>query len=506
MYVIGCDVGSQSLKGVLLDPAGRVVARAGASYPIEYPRPGWAQQDARDWRRALALVVRELMETTRIDAREIRVLGLASQVDGLVPVDDAGDPLAPSIIWLDRRASAQAASLEHRWDALDVRDVTGLNVDASHVVPKILWLRDVAPRVFERAAGLLLPGSALVAWLTGEHVVDHANASSTLAYDLRSRAWSTDLLDAIDLRADRLGRIANAQDVAGTLRPGPAAELGLTTATRVIVGTGDEHGATLGAGGIRPGVVVDITGTAEPVCVAADSPLIDTTGLVETHGHADPRVWLIENPGFVSGGAVRWYLDAFGGDHEQLERGAAAVPAGADGLTFLPTLSGATAPRWNDRARGSLSGLGLSHGRGHIARALLEGCAFALRDIVDRLDELGLGADEIRVVGGGARSDLWLGIKADVTGRTVRALAQDEATAVGAAMLAAVAGETFRDLDEAVAVLATLAPQRWEPEPLNRPAYGAAYEAYRRLFDAMEPVWGDEAPLAERPTMAGAFG
>ena len=465
MYAIGCDVGSQSLKGILLDPSGAIVAEAAAAYEVEYPHPGWAQQDVADWRTALGDVVRSLIATGRIPATDVGTLGLATQVDGLVAADADGEALLPAIIWLDRRASAQVGA----FDALDrstIRRITGLNLDASHVAPKILWLRDAHPDVFERAAGLLLPGSALVAWLTGEQVLDHANASSTLLYDVSDRTWSAEMLDATGLDADRLGTICAAAEVAGPLRPAAAETIGLTQSTKVVVGTGDEHGASLGAGAIRKGIVVDISGTAEPVAVASSTPTIDETGLVETHAHADPRVWLIENPGFVSGGSVRWFQDLFGGAaFADLDREAGASGPGSDGVTFLPTLSGSTAPRWNDRARGVFAGLSLNHDRGAMFRAVLEGCSFALRDIVDRLGELGLGADEIRVVGGGARSRLWLQMKADVTGHRVRVLADDEATALGAAMLAGVGAGTFADLDEAIGALTTLDAVAFEPDP-----------------------------------------
>jgi xylulokinase len=201
-------------------------------------------------------------------------------------------------------------------------------------------------------------------------------------------------------------------------------------------------------------------------------------------------VWLVENPGFVSGGSIRWFQDLFGGGMSvaglDVEATADTNP-GADGVTFLPTLSGSTAPRWNDRARGVFAGLSLNHGRADLYRAVLEGCTFALRDIVDRLDAMGLGADEIRVVGGGARSRLWLQIKADVTGRTVRVLTTDESTAMGAAMLAGVGAGTFTDLDEAVERLTTLDPVAYEPDPNTAPAYADAYGRYRDLFDAVEP-------------------
>ncbi len=487
VYAIGCDVGSQSLKGILLDPSGAIVAEASAAYKVQYPHPGWAQQDASDWRAALGNVVRSLLDSGRIPPTQVDTLGLASQVDGLVAVAADGEPLLPAIIWLDRRASAQVAA----FDGLDetaIRRITGLNLDASHVAPKILWLRDTHPDVYERAAGLLLPGSALVAWLTGEQVLDHANASSTLLYDVSDRTWSPQMLETTGLDADRLGAICGAAEVAGPLRRAAAETIGLTSSTRVVVGTGDEHGASLGAGAIRPGIVVDISGTAEPVAVAATEPIIDETGLVETHAHADPRVWLVENPGFVSGGSVRWFHDLFGGVAlADLDREAGAAGPGSDGVTFLPTLSGSTAPRWNDRARGVFAGLSLNHDRGTMFRAVLEGCSFALRDIVDRLDAIGLAADEIRVVGGGARSPLWLQMKADVTGRRVRVLANDEATALGAAMLAGVGAGTFSDLDEAVAALTVLDPAVYHPDHATTADYDEAYGRYRGLFDAVEP-------------------
>ncbi len=497
MHVIGCDLGSQSLKGILLDPEGRIVAQASAAYEVDYPHPAWAQQDPRTWRNALGGVIRRLLDQAHLAPAEIAMLGLASQVDGLVAVDADGDALHPAIIWLDRRATSQTRRLREQVDQSRIRQVTGLNLDASHVAPKILWLRDRHPDVFERAAGLLLPGSALVAWMTGERVVDHANASSTLLYDVTAQGWSTEMLEATGLDSDRLGEIRAAAETVGPLRPAAAAALGLTTATQVVTGTGDEHGASLGAGGIIPGIVIDITGTAEPVCVAATSPIIDETGLVETHGHADPRVWLVENPGFVSGGSVSWFRTAMGGGSAaDLDAEASAVTTpGSDGVTFLPTLSGSTAPRWNDAARGVFAGLSLNHGRGHLYRAVLEGCTFALRDIVDRLDAMGLVGEEIRVVGGGARSPLWLQMKADVTGRTVRTLASDEATALGAAMLAAVGAGSVRDLDEAVARWTRLDARPFTPDPRATDAYAPAYDRYRRLFDAVEPTFaGADGP------------
>jgi xylulokinase len=240
---------------------------------------------------------------------------------------------------------------------------------------------------------------------------------------------------------------------------------------------------------LGPGVVCDITGTAEPVAAATDRPVFDDHRLVETHAHADPRAWLIENPGFVSGGSTRWLAGILDTTQDSLPSLAAEAPAGSDGLRFVPALSGSMTPRWNEHARGVFSGLALSHGRAHLARAVLEGCTFALRDIVDRLAALGLAGDEVRVVGGGARSPFWLQLKADVTGRTVRVVEAAEATAVGAAMLAAVGAGLMDGLDEAAAAMVRLAARSFEPDPALRAVYDDAYAAYRDLFDAVEPTF-----------------
>lgn len=489
-HVIGIDLGSQSLKGLLLDPAGRLIGEAVQSYDTSYPSPAWAQQDPADWWSAIRLVVAELVSAARLAPGEVSGLALASQVDGVVAVDRAGRVLHPAIIWLDRRAEAEAAALGRRITPADLFARSGLNLDSSHVAPKILWLRAHAPAAYDGAATFHLPGSWAVARLTGESVVDHANASSSLLYDVRERGWSDELLRAAGIEPERLPAIRASTAVAGHLTAAAAAELALTTACVVAVGTGDEHAASLGAGVLGAGPICDIAGTAEPVAVASDVPLFDPSGLVETHAHADPRAWLIENPGFVSGGSVRWFNDTIGRTtFEAMCDAAAAVPAGADGVIFVPALSGAMTPRWNGKARGVFHGLSMAHGTGHLGRAVFEGCAFGLRDIVDRFVELGLGDGEIRVVGGGSKSDLLLQMKADVTGKPVRRVIHPEATAIGATMIAAVASGTFASLDDAAATLVRLEARLYEPDPAVAPAYDDAYATYRALYDAVEPLF-----------------
>jgi xylulokinase len=488
-HVIGCDVGSQSLKGVLVDADGVTVTGASATYELSFPHPGWAEQDPEAWLRALRTVISALLERGGVAAGDVGALGLASQVDGLVAVDTQGRHLRPAIIWMDRRAEPQRRALGGRIPEERIFDLTGLNLDSSHVAPKILWLRDEEPEAYREASSFLLPGSYLVHRLTGERVVDYSNASSTMLYEVRSRGWSEEMLSAADLDADELGRVAPAEEVAGVLSRSAAREVGLDPGTKVVVGCGDEHGACLGAGLVVPDLICDITGTAEPVCAAADEPVFDETGLVETHAHADSRLWLIENPGFVSGGSVRWYSDNVARvGYDEMTREAEGVPAGSEGLVFLPCLSGAMTPTWNGNARGVFHGLSMRHGLAHMTRAVFEGCAFGFRDIVDRFGEMGIGAEEVRVVGGGADSPFWCQIKADATGRTLRALKSREATATGAAMLAGVAEGTFASLDVAAEGLVELGAG-YEPNAADRAAYDEAYELYRAAYAALEPVF-----------------
>jgi xylulokinase len=489
-FVIGIDVGSQSVKALVVDEDGRPVAQASAPCAMSHPASGWAEQDPADWEAALSTAVRDACDQGRVDAADVTMLGLACQVDGVIALDAQLRPLRPGIIWLDRRATVQSDALAAAAGEERVVAVTGCNPDASHSGPKAMWLRDAEPDVYGRTRWLAPVAGHLGGWLTGELAQDHANASSTLLYDVAARAWSDELVAAAGLDAALLPPIHRAHDLLGTLRPEAAEALGLSERCGVVVGTGDDHGAALGAGAVSPGIVVDVTGTAEPVAVPALEPVIDPEHVVETHAHAVDGMLLVENPGFVSGGSTLWWATTLGIDQGRLFHLAGEAPVASDGVLFLPTLSGATAPRWNDEMRGCFAGLSLNHGAAHMARAVLEGCAYALRDIVGRFDALGLGGREIRVVGGGARSPLWMQIKADVTARPVRAVVGDHATSAGAAMLAAVAAGYFDDLEQAAARVVRLAPEPVLPLPDAVERYTAAYNDYRRLYFGVEGALG----------------
>jgi xylulokinase len=500
-YVIGCDVGSQGTNAALYDADGTLVAAAYEAYDVAFPHPTWAEQDPRAWTAALHATIARLVKQAPEGPGAIKGLSFGSQLDGMVVCDRNGQPLRPAMIWMDRRAEAQAAALAARMPREDFYRHVGANLDSSHAVFKALWVRDEEPEVFARAAAFMPPGSYALREAAGVLAVDWSNASSLALLDPRTRSWSPEVLDAVGIDPSALPELAPGTQPVGPVTPAFAEATGLDPNTVVVVGCGDEMAATLGAGVFAPGEVCDVVGTAEPVCAASAEPREDPTMLVECHPHADPDVWLLENPGFVSGGSLRWWRDQFsplereaeargeGDAYDLLTAAAAEVPPGSEGLIHLPCMQGAMAPEWNGAARGVFSGLTLAHTRAHMTRALLEGSAYALRDILEAMRNAGLETRRLTIVGGGAKGALWRRIKADVTGLPVRVPTSVETTATGAAILAAVGSGVHPTVASAVDAFVSYQPEEEHPDPERQARYDDAYRRYRELYFALKPVF-----------------
>ena len=491
MYVIGVDLGTQSMKGLLVDASGKIVAEASSSYDPIYPNPAWAEEVPSDWIEALKKIVHELLATSGISPEEVGTIGMDAINDSVVAIDKDGNPLMNSIIWLDRRAEAETRDVATRISPERVFEITGLNLDSSHTAAKMLWIKRNRPELFDKCKNILNVDSFMVHWMTGESVVDYAQASASMIYNVSKKCWDDETAKAFDLDPTLLGRIGNPEEVCGHLSERAAAELGLTTKTKVIIGTGDEHSACVGSGLVKPGMVCDITGTAEPVAAVADKPVFDTLGhLVETHHHADARWWLIENPGFVSGGSTRWFRDTLlkSDSYDIMNVMAKNSPIGSNGVTFLPCMQGAMTPTWNGSARGTFTGLTLNNSFDDITRSVFEGISFGLRDNVDRFEEIGMNCSNVRIVGGSTKSPFWCQMKADLLGKPMTATKNSEGAAIGAAMLASVAEGNFKNLDEAAEAMVELGAT-YEPDPAKKAAYDEAYARYRECYAAMEPFF-----------------
>jgi xylulokinase len=502
-YVIGCDVGSQGTNAALYAADGALVASAYEAYDLSFPHPTWAEQDPDVWVVAIERTVARLVGEAPGGASAVKGLSFGSQLDGMVVCDASDRPLRPAMIWMDRRAENQAAALAHVISPEDFYKYVGANLDSSHAVFKALWVRDEEPDLWKEAAFLMSPGTYALRAVSGVTAVDYSNASSLALLDPRTRTWSEAVLAATGLESTMLAELAAGTQEVGTVTAAFAEATGLSPDTVVAVGCGDEMAATLGAGVYAPGEVCDVVGTAEPVCAASAEPREDPTMLVECHPHADPDSWLLENPGFVSGGNLRWWRDQFaplersaeaegkGDAYDLLSKEAMAVPPGAEGVVFLPCMQGAMAPEWNGAARGTFYGLTLAHTRAHMTRAVLEGSAFGLRDILEAMRNAGLEVRRLTIVGGGAKGPLWRQIKADVTGLPVRVPTSVETTATGAAILAAVAAGIHSTVAEAVGAFVSYRPDEHEPDPERRQAYDEAYRRYREVYFALKPVFAN---------------
>jgi xylulokinase len=502
--VIGVDVGSQGTCAQALDAGGALLAAHYHAHDLAYPRPGWAEQDPGQWLEALAATVEGVVD--EIGAERIAALAFGSQLDGLVAIDGDGRPLRPALIWMDRRAAAECRDAAERLDPSELRRVGGCNLDAGHVAAKMAWLRRHDPDCDRRARWLVLPGSFVALHASGALAVDPSNASSTMLLDTATLDWSEPACAAFGIDPSRLAPVRRSDSVLGEVSPWLRDAAGLDRATLVVLGCGDEMAATLGAGVVEPGSVCDVIGTAEPVCAVVDAPVHDASGVAELHPHAVPGGWLLENPGWLSGGAYRWLRDTVGvpearraasNGHdvwELLNDLAEQAPPACDGLLWLPALAGAMTPEWNAHARATWFGLTPAHGREHLVRAVVEGNAYALRDVLEAIRAAGQPVREVVAVAGGARGRLLRQVRADVTAVPVSRPEDVETTARGAAMLAAAGVGLHPSAAAAAAHMAGPRVEPAEPRPVCVAAYDRSYGRYRALYDCVRPLfasgWG----------------
>ncbi len=496
--IIGVDIGTQSLKVVVTDHSVGVMGTAARTYSSAKRR----EQHPCEWEKALAPAIGQALSQARVKSRDVEAIGIAGQLDGCVPVDVNGAAIGPCLTWMDRRATAFLPRLPESF-----HETTGLVADPTHMAAKIGWLKKHRPG----AARFHQPVSYLVARLCGEHVFDHGLASTTMLYNLATRNYDPSLLAAFEIDPALLPQIAAATAVAGRLTRSGAALTGLAKGTIVSVGTGDDFATPLGAGMSQPGRVVVGVGTAEVVgalspTIVIDKDQLDRTCLVETHPYVTQDVtqdgvtqdgvtqdFFVENPGWMAGGALSWLGQILSTDFAGIDALAAAAPTGADGLLFLPSLAGAMAPEWIPSARACFYGFTAGHTQAHMARAVMEGCAFAMRDVIDRLTQLGIATAEILMLGGGTRSAIWSQIRADVARLPLTVHPQVDTCPLGAAMTAVIALGQAPDIhtlaSQMQAATPLLSKHRCEPDPVAASIYQDAYERYRTLFDVLRPLY-----------------
>jgi xylulokinase len=453
--VIGLDIGTTSAKGIALDGDGNVVATAAEEYPLSTPQPGWAEQDPELWWAAAQRVLARLPADLPI--------GLSGQMHGLVVLDEHGEVLRPAILWNDQRTAAECAEIEQRVGLDRLIELTGNRALTGFTAPKLLWLRTHEPDTYARIGHILLPKDYVRFRLTGERLIDAADASGTLLFDVAHRRWSDEVCDALEIPREWLPEARESTEVASA---------------------GDQAAAALGVGIVGPGGPLSVVlGTSGVVFAALPGYQPDAEARAHVFCHAVPETWHAMGVMLSAAGSFAWLRQALDADYAALDAAAERWAPGSEGLLFAPYLAGERTPHADPDARGAFTGLSLRHDRGALARAVLEGVAFGLRDSLELLRELGVDAAVGRVSGGGARSELWLRIVASVLRLPLERTAIEEGSAYGAALLAGVRAGTFADAADAVARCVRVR-DRIEPEW----DYEDAYRRFRLLYPRLREL------------------
>jgi xylulokinase len=489
-YVIGIDVGTSGTKGLLVTADGRIAAAATVEYGMSYPRPGWAEQDPEQWWDAARRAIGRLLERAEGGAAAVRAVGLTGQMHSSVFLDEADRVIRPALLWCDQRTQEQCDRIVAAVGFRRLIELTANRALTGFTAPKLLWLREREPDNYRRLRRLLLAKDFIRFKLTGEYVTDVSDASGTLFLDVARRRWSAEMLDLLEIDPAILPRVCESPDLTGRVTAEAAAATGLASGTPVVAGGGDQAAGAVGNGVVREGPALITIGTSGVVFASADRPAVDPEARLHSFCHAVPGLWHTMGVMLAAGGSLRWLRETLreaapGLDYDRMDAAAAAVPGGAEGLLFLPYLTGERTPHFDGHARGVFFGLSLKHGLGHLVRSVMEGVAFGLLDSVRLMREAGTRMEVVYLSGGGARSGLWASIVASTVGLPLKRLAVDEGPSFGAALLALTGIGAFTGPAEAADRVLAIKDEI-APDPALAAVYARAYERFRGLYPALQ--------------------
>jgi xylulokinase len=498
-YFLGLDVSTTATKALLIDSLGRVAGVEAWEYSYETPRPLWSEQHPRLWWQGAQESIGGVLKSSRVSPEHIKGVGLTGQMHGLVLLDEAGQALRPAILWNDQRTGSQCDQIRDRLGFQRLIQITGNNALTGFTAPKLLWVQQNEPQLWERAAHILLPKDSVRYRLTGDYAMDKADGAGTLLMDLEAREWSPVVLSALDIPTDWLPRLYEGPQITGRVTTQAAEATSLKAGTPVVAGGGDQAAQAVGVGVVREGLVALTLGTSGVVFASTRAPLVEPQGRLHAFCHAVPGRWHLMGVMLSAGGSLRWFRDAFapGMDFEALLSPAQEAPVGSDGLLFLPYLTGERTPHPDPLARGAFVGLTVRHGMAHLTRAVLEGVAFGLRDAFELMQSAGLGEiEQVRISGGGARSPLWRQILADVLENELVTVNTTEGAAYGAALLAGVGAGRWADVDAACeSVVQTKGYV--SPQPGSAHRYRELYDLYRELYPQLKSTFTQIAGWVE---------
>jgi D-xylulose kinase len=500
--VLAVDAGTTGVRSMVFETSGNPVGRAYEEFESLYPSPSWVEQDAELWWETTCSTINQAMKTGGLSPEKIVGVSVTNQRETVVPVDANGLPLRRAIVWQDRRTVSECDWIRNTISPERIYEITGLTVDPYFTAPKLLWIQKNEPEVFRKTDRFLLVHDFIIYRLTGRHITDYSNASRTMLFDINEGVWSDTLLEQMDIPEEKLPEPVQSGAQIGEISEHAASETGLKAGTPVVAGGGDQQCAALGVGVVTGGSIKCTTGTGTFMLVFSKEARRDPKRRVLCSRHVVPEAFVVEASMFTTGSALRWFRDNLGTEecaiaeeegidpYDVMTEEASSVPAGSEGVIHIPHFAGAGAPHWNPHARGIFGGLALGHRRNHLLRAILEGVAYEIRSNLEVVRDIGLPVSEMRVTGGAARSEVWMQIQSDVLNIPIIRTEMEEATSLGAAILACKGVGVFDSVvtaaEEMVREIAPLTPTSE-----HREVYDEGYDTYRRLYGSISDMKWD---------------
>ncbi|HEX2972493.1 MAG TPA: xylulokinase [Tepidisphaeraceae bacterium] len=512
-YLLGIDIGTSGTKTLVCDEKGKVLATATAEHPIYTPKPGWSEQKPEEWWESTCKATKAVLKKANLKAADISGIGLSGQMHGSVFLGDGPKALRPALLWNDQRTAVECEEItEKAGGRKALINLVANPALTGFTAPKILWVRKHEPKVYDKTKHILLPKDYIRYRMTGEYASEVSDASGTLLLDVAKRVWSDKLLSLLKIDKALMPKLYESPEVTGVLSKEAARELGLAANTPVVGGGGDQAAAAVGNGIVMSGIISATLGTSGVVFAHSDKPTRDPKGRVHTMCHAVPGKWCVFGCMLAAGGSFQWFRNEMGivevelakmfseqkkrhiDPYDLLVEEAAQAPAGAEGLFFLPYLTGERCPHPDPNARGAWIGLTSRTNRDMIIRSLLEGVTYGMRDAIEIMREMNIPITQVRAGGGGARSDFWRQLQADIYKAPIVLTNSTEGSAYGVAILAGVGTGVWKSVEEACKA----SIKQTVKVPTNKKMasfYDCHYPVYQKLYHSLKDRFVDIANL-----------
>jgi len=482
-YVIGIDLGTSSVKALLVNQSGEVCGEASKDYPLSHPQAGYSEQNPEDWVSSTVAAVKELISNGSIESELIEGISFSGQMHGLVLIDGDGVPLRPAILWNDTRTTKQCEQITKTLKS-DLLKITKNKALEGFTLPKILWVQEHEPELFAKAAHFLLPKDYLRYRLTGKIEMEYSDAAGTLLLDVVQHKWSVNICDRFSIPIKLCPPLIHSQDLSGTLRIGMASEMGLTPEVKVFGGGADNACGALGAGIVNEEAALCSIGTSGVFLAYEADNSQDFQGELHFFNHSKPKSYYLMGVTLAAGYSLSWFKNTFAKEksYDQFLAGISRVPVGAKGLLFTPYIVGERTPYADAFIRGSFIGMDSTHTMDHFARAVLEGITFSLKDSLELMRTVGKKEiKKIVSIGGGSKNESWLQMQADIFNGTVIKLTSEQGPALGAAMIAAVGCKWFESFEQCKEVFIQY-EKEFNPIPEHVEKYQELYEIYTQVY------------------------